>query len=273
MKKAFLIIGPSVKDVFLSTNELYNTLDNYTFLNTILSENNEIDSFVKNENFDPLCKDIWNMPIKKQIISNFLESIDEICKNSYIENLLICSTYSCDPDVKEEYINILNKNGYEVEIRGIYTPFFKLMTEPNSIKNGKLFNQSFGYTYVPNKDKPISAIICGKILVTGKPGFDEIRELIRQLNFQGYHLDILYFACDYEILKDLIDSMRLGNYTLHMCKSSIPVEKSKMNIFKKQIREHMNVHIVFETDLMTYWNWLELEIPTIFIMNSSNMKF
>jgi hypothetical protein len=205
MKTAILVIGCSEKDTLETARRIQIEQEEKTKeVWHIISERQVLEDYIKEFDYNALCMNSWFEPIKNPVIINLLNESERVIQNGYVGGVIICGQFAIDEDVRKAYMEILEEQGYTVEIHPVMTSWVSLLSEclfrgtpiKRALEYWTKFTKQITRQYAPpepyqNKAVIYKAVIVSPEIATQKdniPGSYELLTMLEALQerYSGY---------------------------------------------------------------------------------------
>lgn len=276
MKKAILVIGCSERDTLEIAKKIQAQNEEQSQKTwKIVSEKQILEDYIKSFDLNSLCLFAWLDPIKNPVIVDLLNKTEKEIENPFVEGIIICGQFALDETVRESYIDILEEQGYEVELYPVYTPWSSLLTAcmteqtsvKNSLKNWNLFTKQFCRQYVPLDSDQKKAVIVSPEIVTCKeiPGSFELVVMLEALQSRGYVIVVIDDSNEYEKTKTAFREVGFPDAQVFCATKTRNKTKDnhKIDVFWTSIANYFNVKLVIEHNAETLPKWRDIGLPVI----------
>lgn len=250
-KKVYLVVGILPKDTRAVAQGIQINLEHETGkLFNHISEQDLSYEYVEKNGLHPLCLKEWLEPIKNKVIISLLEKTENVIGNQHVLGVIIDGSFALDPGVRKTYIDILEEQGFEVDVMPVQSNFMSVIhegwTAGTNLKSlysmWKKYNQQFSRTYEPMEDMPTA------ILVDDSIDSPILIEMIRCL------------SKEHKIIVLTTDKQRkdypFGSY-------HIMLYEDKLDTFWSKIAYHFNVKLVIDNDPNSVQKWHQIDVPVI----------
>lgn len=257
-KKAYLVLGVTNRDTMAGAATLLARLEYETGARwDHFAEEKVICDFVEKKGLHPLCRKEWLKPIKNSVIVDLLDKCEKALLDGHSAGVIISGPFLVDKDTRKDVQDILESEGFEVEVTPISSRLMRVMA--NGYQTGddtnslfwvwKMFNEQFGRTYKPDLSLPKAVIVDNGFLKDkSMPGYATAIKMLASLQDE---CAIVVMAGSDDIVPD-IEGIKFAK---------VLKGGSKAGMFWSNMVYHYNVVMALEGNANDVIRWHQINVP------------
>lgn len=286
MKTAILVIGCSEKDTLETARRIQIEQEEKTKeVWHIISERQVLEDYIKEFDYNALCMNSWFEPIKNPVIINLLNESERVIENGYVGGVIICGQFAIDENVRKAYMEILEEQGYAIEIHPVMTSWVSLLSEclfrgtpiKRALEYWTKFTKQITRQYAPLEPYQSKAVIVSPEIATLKdniPGSYELLTMLEALQDRGYSIIVIDRV---DTVNRTQEAFKIAGITAQLFSRKSLAKKLndvyKPEIFWDLIANYYDIRLVIEHDASCIPKWREIGLPLISLTNIFDVEY